>query len=65
MIERVKATTKLSNEPANKLLWSRPQAGSRTAARLFTKEMYCCISEGVSEMRLSSRPGTIDIPKIP
>jgi len=33
-----------------------------------TKGIFCCISEGVSDMRLdnlSGRAGTIDIPKIP
>jgi len=33
-----------------------------------TKGIFCCISEGVSDMRLdnlSSRADTIDIPKIP
>jgi len=61
MIERPKTTTELSNEPPNKLLCEPPLGYLR-------KEIYCCISEGVSDMRLDnlpSRAGTIDIAKIP
>jgi len=63
----LKTTSRRTNRPTSSFAIDHKQ-GREPLLGYLTKGIFCCISEGVSDMRLgnlSSRAGTIDIPKIP